>query len=180
MIHHLMMNPKMNAHKLQGKMRTVIFCCKYSVVFDRFIYFLSILIYFLCLFLSFRRPIPKMNVRKSLTVRSSLPLSPQPRLPMCLPKSLPLIYKEVAGNFIIIASKGGAPAHPLWYRNLEANPECEIQVASRHFNARMRVAEGAQRSDLWAQLAAIYPPYDAYQETAGDREIPVVVLEPQS
>jgi deazaflavin-dependent oxidoreductase (nitroreductase family) len=95
------------------------------------------------------------------------------------PKPLPLIYKEVAGNFVIIASKGGAPAHPLWFRNLEANPDCEIQVASRHFNTRMRIAEGAEREDLWAQLAEIYPPYDEYQTSAGDRQIPVVVLEPQ-
>lgn len=96
------------------------------------------------------------------------------------PKSLTLVYKEVAGNFVVIASKGGAPAHPLWYRNLAANPECEIQVASRHFKARMRVAEGEERSNLWAQLAELYPPYDVYQESAGDREIPVVVLEPQA
>ena len=96
------------------------------------------------------------------------------------PKPLPLIYKEIEGNFVIIASKGGAPNHPLWYRNLEANPECEIQVASRNFRVRMRVAEGSERSDMWEQLAEVYPPYIAYQETAGDREIPVVVLEPQS
>ena len=94
------------------------------------------------------------------------------------PKPLPLIYKEIDGNFVIIASKGGAPSHPSWYLNLEANPEAEIQVASRHFHVRMRVAEEEERSGIWSQMAEIYPPYDAYQESAGDRLIPVVVLEP--
>jgi deazaflavin-dependent oxidoreductase (nitroreductase family) len=96
------------------------------------------------------------------------------------PKPLPLIYKEIDGNFVIIASKGGAPSHPVWYLNLEANPDCEIQVASRHFHATMRVAEGSERSEMWAQMAEIYPPYNAYQEAAGDRQIPVVVLEPKN
>lgn len=96
------------------------------------------------------------------------------------PKPLPLIYKEIDGNFVIIASKGGAPSHPVWYLNLEANHDCEIQVGSRHFHATMRVAEGSERSDVWAQMAEVYPPYNAYQETAGDRQIPVVVLMPKS
>ena len=93
--------------------------------------------------------------------------------------SLPLIYKEIDGDFIIIASKGGAKSHPAWYLNLEARPECEIQVAGRHFHTTMRVAKGDERNEKWAQMAEVYPPYDSYQETAGDREIPVIVLEPK-
>ena len=94
------------------------------------------------------------------------------------PRALPLIYGEADGSFVIIASKGGMPSHPIWYLNLEAEPECEIQVASRRMKARARVAEGEERERLWRQLAEIYPPYDDYQKSAGERVIPVVVLDP--
>jgi deazaflavin-dependent oxidoreductase (nitroreductase family) len=96
------------------------------------------------------------------------------------PRLLPLIYKKVGDNYIIIASKGGAPAHPSWFLNLEANPDCHIQVKADHFDARMRIAQGAEREDLWDQLAEQYAPYNDYKKTAGDRVIPVVVLEPKS
>jgi deazaflavin-dependent oxidoreductase (nitroreductase family) len=94
------------------------------------------------------------------------------------PRPLPLIYKKVGDSYVIIASKGGAPAHPSWYLNLQAQPECEVQVAKDVMTATARDAEGAERDDLWAQLAEVYPPYNAYQTSAGDREIPVVVLDP--
>lgn len=94
------------------------------------------------------------------------------------PRSLPLIYGEAGGSYVVIASKGGMPSHPVWFLNLEANPDCELMVGARHVRARARVAEGEERERLWKQLAEIYPPYDAYQERAGDRVIPVVVLDP--
>ena len=90
---------------------------------------------------------------------------------------LPLIYKKVNRAYVIIASKGGAPAHPAWYLNLEAKPDCDIQVAHEHYRARARTAVGDERADLWQQLVEIYPPYTDYQ-AATNREIPVVVLEP--
>lgn len=95
------------------------------------------------------------------------------------PRLLPLIYRKVGDNYIIIASKGGHVSHPVWYLNLEANPECHIQVGADHFNATMRVASGGERADLWAKMAEIYSPYLEYQTRAGDREIPVVVLQPK-
>lgn len=94
-------------------------------------------------------------------------------------KLLPLIYKKVGDNFIIIASKGGAPSHPAWFLNIDAEPDCDIQVGPEKFAVRARVAEGAEREDLWQQLAEVYPPYNNYQQYAGDRVIPVVVLEPR-
>jgi deazaflavin-dependent oxidoreductase (nitroreductase family) len=90
---------------------------------------------------------------------------------------LPLIYKKVGDGFVIIASKGGAPAHPAWYLNLVAKPECKIQVAHDHYRAMARTADGEERETLWQQLAEIYPPYNDYQ-AATTREIPVVVLDP--
>lgn len=94
------------------------------------------------------------------------------------PRPLPLIYGESDSGYVVIASKGGAPEHPAWFRNLEASPECDVQVGARALKARARVAEGAEREQLWQMMAEIYPPYDDYRERAGERTIPVVVLEP--
>ncbi len=95
------------------------------------------------------------------------------------PRSLPLIYGEAGRGYVVIASKGGLPDHPIWYRNLEAHPECELMVGPKPVSARARVAEGEERERLWKQMAKLYPPYDEYQERAGARTIPVVVLEPR-
>jgi deazaflavin-dependent oxidoreductase (nitroreductase family) len=93
-------------------------------------------------------------------------------------RMLPLIYKKVGDSFVIIASKGGAPAHPAWYLNLVANPDCEIRVGKDSLEVRARVAEGDEREDLWNQLVAVYSPYTDYQART-DRQIPVVVLDPR-
>lgn len=94
------------------------------------------------------------------------------------PRALPLIYGEHGDFYVVIASKGGMPNHPVWFLNLEAKPECELMVGAKELSARARVAEGEERERLWKQMAAIYPPYDDYQKNAGDRIIPVVVLDP--
>ena len=93
-------------------------------------------------------------------------------------RSLPLIYGEVGDAYVIIASKGGMPNHPIWFLNLEANPECDLMVGPKAVRARARVAEGEERERIWRQMAELYPPYDDYQKNAGDRVIPVVVLDP--
>lgn len=94
------------------------------------------------------------------------------------PRAAPLIYGEADGSYVVIASKGGMPKHPVWYLNLEANPACELMVGPKAVTARARVAEGEERERLWQQMARLYPPYDQYQERAGGRTIPVVVLDP--
>lgn len=93
------------------------------------------------------------------------------------PRSLPLIYGASGDDYVIIASKGGMPDHPLWYLNIQANPECEIQVGAKKLVVRARVAEGDEIGELWTEMAKIYPPYDDYQKGT-QRVIPVVVLEP--
>ncbi len=93
------------------------------------------------------------------------------------PRPLPLIYGQVGDSYVVIASKGGMPTHPLWYRNLEAEPACELMVGAKAVSARARVAEGEERARIWAQMAKIYPPYLDY-EKATTRKIPVVVLDP--
>lgn len=94
------------------------------------------------------------------------------------PRPLPLIYREIDGAYVIIASKGGMPTHPIWYLNLVAKPECDLMVGPKPVAARARVAEGEERERIWKLMVEIYPPYDAYQESAGSREIPVVILDP--
>ena len=89
----------------------------------------------------------------------------------------PLFYGEDAGGYVIVASKGGAPQHPGWYRNIEANPLVEVQVGTRHLKAKARTATGEERARLWQKSLEFWPPYADYQ-TKTEREIPVVVLEP--
>jgi len=94
------------------------------------------------------------------------------------PRSLPLIYGKTGDSYVVIASKGGMPNHPIWYLNLEAQPECEIQVAALQTAARARVIEGPEREKIWKMMEEIYPPYTDYQANVPDRRIPVVVLDP--
>jgi deazaflavin-dependent oxidoreductase (nitroreductase family) len=90
--------------------------------------------------------------------------------------TMPLIFGEADGSQVLVASRGGAPEHPGWYLNLEANPEVGVQVKADTFRARARTAEGEERERLWKAMNEIWPHYDEYQ-TKTDREIPVVVLE---
>jgi deazaflavin-dependent oxidoreductase (nitroreductase family) len=93
------------------------------------------------------------------------------------PRPLPLIYGEAGDSYVVIASKGGMPNHPLWFRNLEATPECQLKVGAKAVSARARVAEGDERERLWTMMAELYPPYLDYQKST-ERTIPVVVLDP--
>jgi deazaflavin-dependent oxidoreductase (nitroreductase family) len=88
----------------------------------------------------------------------------------------PLIFGEADGAYVLVASKGGAPEHPDWYLNLEANPDVGVQVKGDVFRARARTAEGEERERLWAAMNEIWPHYEEYQ-TKTAREIPVVVLD---
>ncbi len=90
----------------------------------------------------------------------------------------PLFYGEAGNSYFVVASKGGAPAHPGWYRNLLANPDAEIQVGTRKLRVRARTATGQERAALWEKAVVFWPPYVDYQKKAVNREIPVVVLDP--
>jgi len=91
--------------------------------------------------------------------------------------TLPLIYGRDGDNALIVASRGGAPDHPAWYKNLVAQPNASVQIAAEKFQARARTASGAERARLWQLMTKIWPAYDEYQGKAKPREIPVVVLE---
>ncbi|MTD52794.1 nitroreductase family deazaflavin-dependent oxidoreductase [Amycolatopsis pithecellobii] len=88
----------------------------------------------------------------------------------------PLIYQEVDGAYVVVASKGGAPEHPAWYLNLQANPAVKVQVKGDKFAAKAHTADAAERAKLWPVMAKVWPSYDEYQKKT-DRQIPVVVLE---
>jgi deazaflavin-dependent oxidoreductase (nitroreductase family) len=90
----------------------------------------------------------------------------------------PLIYGKDGDRYVVVASAGGRPEHPLWYRCLEAESATRVQVLGDVFPARAETAAGADRERLWHLMTEIWPAYDEYQ-TKTDRQIPVVVLTPQ-
>jgi F420H(2)-dependent quinone reductase len=93
------------------------------------------------------------------------------------PRTQPLAYTQATDGYAVIASKGGAAQHPLWYLNLRANPFAEVTVGRETQRVRAREAEGDERERLWRQLADIYSGYDRYAQKT-TRRIPVMVLEP--
>ncbi|MFG1707762.1 nitroreductase family deazaflavin-dependent oxidoreductase [Nonomuraea sp. M3C6] len=93
------------------------------------------------------------------------------------PYTTPLIYQRHGDDFVIVASKGGDPDHPQWYKNLQANPDVGVQVMGDRFKARARTAHEAEKPELWRLMTGTWPDYDNYQRKT-DRPIPVVVLEP--
>ena len=88
----------------------------------------------------------------------------------------PLIYGRNGDRYLVVASRGGAPQHPQWYRNLVAHPEVQVQVKADRFAAKARPATPAEKPALWRVMTAIWPAYDEYQART-ERDIPVVILE---
>jgi len=91
-------------------------------------------------------------------------------------RTVPLIFAGDGDRCILVASKGGAPEHPHWYRNLAANPKVQVQVKGDRFDATARTVEGDERERCWALATAVWPNYDDYVKRTS-RVIPVVVLE---
>jgi F420H(2)-dependent quinone reductase len=92
-------------------------------------------------------------------------------------RTSPLLYAMDGEDFVIIASKGGASAHPAWYLNLMANPEATVEIEDREVRVRAEEADSEEKSRLWQKMVEMYPAYDAYQEKT-EREIPLLVLRP--
>lgn len=88
-----------------------------------------------------------------------------------------LIYGRDGDNYLIVASRGGAPKHPLWYLNLTADANVQLQVGPDKFRATARTASPEEKARLWPRMAAIWPNYDDYQAKT-ERDIPVVILTP--
>ena len=93
-------------------------------------------------------------------------------------RKTPLMRVADGANYVLVASKGGAVEHPLWYHNLKAEPNVEIRDAANVYSMRVReLPESDERSRLWDLAVEAYPPYAEYQEKT-DRLIPVFVAEP--
>lgn len=124
-----------------------------------------------------RRLLPATNGRLSLSIGQPV---------LCLEvvgaksgqiRRTPLLFTEVDGELVMIASAGGAPRHPAWYRNVSANPRVKVYAPrGRTGDYVARTAQGEERSRMWAAALELYPGFDVYAERAGAREIPVVVL----
>jgi deazaflavin-dependent oxidoreductase (nitroreductase family) len=89
---------------------------------------------------------------------------------------LPLIYGRDGDRYVVVASRGGAPDHPSWYKNLVENPEVKVQVKGDRFRARARTANRDERPRLWRTMTKLFPFYDQYQSKTA-REIPVILIE---
>ena len=94
------------------------------------------------------------------------------------PRTAPLIYLADGDNIVLVASKAGMSRHPVWYLNLVANPEVEVQIGSEVRKLRARTASDEEKTKLWPRLNAVYSSYDDYQART-DRKIPVFVCEPR-
>ena len=89
----------------------------------------------------------------------------------------PLIYGRDGDHYLLVASQGGAPTHPLWYLNLSADPNVRIQVGDQVIDGTARTATAEEKPVLWDIMAGIWPDYNEYQKKT-ERPIPVVVIEP--
>ncbi|WP_086007892.1 nitroreductase family deazaflavin-dependent oxidoreductase [Nocardia concava] len=112
----------------------------------------------------FRKPVPTLLLehrgRKTATVYT-----------------VPLLYITDGPDIVVVASQGGLPKHPQWYRNLVAHPDTHIQIGPRRFAVHAVTADPAQRARLWPLLVEAYADFETYQAWA-EREIPVVILRP--
>jgi F420H(2)-dependent quinone reductase len=95
------------------------------------------------------------------------------------PRTAALLYVGDGKAYAVIASKGGAPQHPGWFHNLRAEPNAEIQVGRVRIPVRARIAEGEERSRLWARADEVNQGQYAVYQSRTKRLIPVVVLEPR-
>jgi deazaflavin-dependent oxidoreductase (nitroreductase family) len=93
--------------------------------------------------------------------------------------TIPLAFHRDGDNYVVAASKGGAPTNPDWYHNVEVNPDVEVEVGDRRFKAHARpLANGPERDALYAKHASFMPGFAEYEKHT-DRTIPVIVLEPE-
>lgn len=93
-------------------------------------------------------------------------------------RKTPLMRVVDGPNYVLVASRGGAPTHPVWYHNLKADPNVDIRDGAQVYSMRVReVEDPAEKQRLWDIAVEAYPPYQDYQ-TRTDRPIPVFLAEP--
>jgi F420H(2)-dependent quinone reductase len=92
-------------------------------------------------------------------------------------RKTPLMRVEHNGSYAVVASKGGAPENPVWYYNLVADPQVELQDGPAPVDMVARELNGDEKAEWWKRAVAAYPDYDDYQKNT-ERQIPVFLLEP--
>ena len=96
-----------------------------------------------------------------------------------LPREVPLLYMPDGNDVVVVASQGGLPSNPQWYRNVLADPDVEVRVGKTVRRLTARTANAEERARLWPLLVELYADFASYQ-TWTDREIPVVICSPSS
>ena len=91
-------------------------------------------------------------------------------------RKTPLMRVEHGGRYAVVASKGGAPEHPVWYYNLVADPHVELQDGPQKSDMVAHELHGDEKAEWWRRAVEAYPDYAEYQKKT-DREIPVFLLE---
>jgi len=92
-------------------------------------------------------------------------------------RTSPVMYYEDGDLIAVAASQAGQPTNPAWFHNLRANPDTSIQVGGEKRYVRARLASDEERDRLWPQFVALCPDYEFWQRLAGDRKIPIVILD---
>lgn len=92
----------------------------------------------------------------------------------------PVLGLRDGENWVVVASNWGRPEHPAWYYNLKANPEVKLTYKGQTGQYVAREVTGDERAEYWSQIAEVNPGLETYQQRAGDRQIPVVVLTPRA
>ena len=93
--------------------------------------------------------------------------------------TIPLMYVPYGEGVLLVASQGGAPRNPVWYRNLVAHPEIEVEHRGQRKRLRARLASAEERANLWPICDRHYAPYADYRRRT-TREIPIFVCEPSA
>lgn len=92
-------------------------------------------------------------------------------------RKTPLMRVEHDGRYAVVASLGGAPKHPVWYFNVAAHPQVELQDGPVKRDYVAREVSGDEKAQWWRRAVEAFPDYADYQKKT-DREIPVFVLDP--
>ena len=91
-------------------------------------------------------------------------------------RTVPVMYFDDPEGRVVIASAGGSPVHPAWFKNLAKNPEVGVEIKGRSYRARAEVVAGDERARIWQKVITEQPRFGGYNSKAGGREIPVVLL----
>ena len=93
-------------------------------------------------------------------------------------RTIPLIYFRDGSDYFLVASNNGSSKHPGWYFNLRSNPAATLEVMDQRVKAEAEILRAEKRQALWQQAVLAGPDYQKYQQQAGEREIPLVLLHP--